>query len=55
MMVPPNPSAKSQTVRQAVPSASAILKERKQQVVRDALSAAAEALFLSQGFRRNHG
>src|ERR1035437_5759799 len=42
--------SKAKPFAQAIPSASASLKLRKQQVVRDALSAAAERLFLSQGF-----
>jgi AcrR family transcriptional regulator len=41
---------KARPFAQAVPSASASLKERKQQVVRTALGTAAEKLFLSQGF-----
>ena len=45
-----SPLPKARPFAQAVPSASASLKLRKQQVVRDALSAAAEQLFLSQGF-----
>jgi AcrR family transcriptional regulator len=35
---------------QAVPSASTVLKARKQQVVREALRASAEKLFLTNGF-----
>jgi AcrR family transcriptional regulator len=41
---------KARRFAQAVPSASSSLKARKQQVVRDALSVAAEELFLKQGF-----
>ncbi len=37
---------------QAVPPPPRSLRQRKQQVVREALSAAAEALFLSRGFER---
>jgi AcrR family transcriptional regulator len=48
--VPQSPQSKAKPFAQAVPSASASLKLRKQQVVRDALSAAAEQLFLTQGF-----
>jgi AcrR family transcriptional regulator len=41
---------KARPFAEAVPSASASLKSRKQQVVRDALSAAAVELFLTRGF-----
>jgi AcrR family transcriptional regulator len=41
---------KNKPFAEAVPSASAILKVRKQQVVRAALSAAAGELFLARGF-----
>jgi AcrR family transcriptional regulator len=43
---------KARPFAQAIPSASARLKERKQQVVRAALSAAAEELFLAHGFEK---
>ena len=46
------PEQKARPFAQAVPSASATLKVRKQQVVRDALSAAAEQLFLAHGFEQ---
>jgi AcrR family transcriptional regulator len=45
-----SPEQKAKPFAQAVMTASASLKVRKKQVVRDALSAAAEELFLSQGF-----
>jgi AcrR family transcriptional regulator len=41
---------KARPFAQAIPSASASLKARKQQVVRDALSTAAQTLFLANGF-----
>jgi AcrR family transcriptional regulator len=41
---------KARPFAEAIPSASASLKARKQQVVRDALSVAAEGLFLARGF-----
>jgi AcrR family transcriptional regulator len=47
---PKRPEQKALPFAQAVPSASASLKLRKQQVVRVALSAAAEELFLTRGF-----
>jgi AcrR family transcriptional regulator len=47
---PKHPEQKAKPFALAVPSASASLKARKQQVVREALSAAAEKLFLSNGF-----
>jgi AcrR family transcriptional regulator len=46
------PEQKARPFAQAVPSASASLKERKQQVVRDSLSAAAEELFRVRGFEK---
>ncbi len=45
-----NTGQKARLFAEAVPSAPASLKTRKQQVVRDALSAAAEELFLARGF-----
>src|SRR5512133_1110731 len=45
-----NMEHKAKPFAEAVPSAPARLKARKQQVVRDALSAAAEELFLARGF-----
>lgn len=45
-----NTEPKTRSFAEAVPSPPASLKTRKQQVVRDALSAAAEALFLARGF-----
>jgi len=48
---PKPPEQKTKPFAEAIPSAvSANLKLRKQQVVRDALSAAAEKLFLARGF-----
>ena len=47
---PQPPERKVRPFAQAVPSAPPSLKVRKQQVVRGALSAAAEELFLSHGF-----
>jgi AcrR family transcriptional regulator len=47
---PKSPGPKAKPFALAVTPASMSIKERKQQVVRDALSAAAEKLFLSQGF-----
>jgi AcrR family transcriptional regulator len=44
------PEQRARPFAEAVPSAPVSLKLRKQQVVRDALSAAAEELFLSRGF-----
>lgn len=45
-----NSEQKARPFAEAVPSSLESLKLRKQQVVRDALSAAAEELFLSRGF-----
>lgn len=45
-----NTGPKARPFAEAVPSTPASLKTRKQQVVRDALSAAAEELFLARGF-----
>jgi AcrR family transcriptional regulator len=45
-----NPEQKASPFAEAVPTNPISLKERKQQVVRDALSAAAEELFLTRGF-----
>jgi len=45
-----SPEQKARPFAEAVPSASESLKARKQQVVRTALSAAAEELFLARGF-----
>ncbi len=45
-----NTEQKAKPFAEAVPSAPASLRTRKQQVVRDALSAAAEELFLARGF-----
>jgi AcrR family transcriptional regulator len=47
-----NPEQKARPFADAVPSTSASLHLRKQQVVRDALSAAAEQLFLARGFEQ---
>jgi AcrR family transcriptional regulator len=47
---PQTPQPKARPFALAVPDAAASLKQRKQQVVRDALSAAAEQLFLARGF-----
>src|ERR1019366_2948180 len=49
---PKRPERKAKPFAQAVPSAPPSLKVRKQQVVRAALSAAAEELFLSRGFEK---
>lgn len=49
---PTSPEQKARPFAQAVPSTSVSLKARKQQVVRDALSAAAEELFLARGFEK---
>jgi AcrR family transcriptional regulator len=49
---PKRPERKAKPFAQAVPSAPPSLKVRKQQVVRGALSAAAEELFLSRGFEK---
>jgi AcrR family transcriptional regulator len=49
---PKRPERKAKPFAEAVPSTSANLKARKQQVVRDALSAAAEELFLARGFEK---
>jgi AcrR family transcriptional regulator len=49
---PKPPEQKARPFAEAIPPASASLKMRKQQVVRDALSAAAEALFLARGFEQ---
>jgi AcrR family transcriptional regulator len=46
------PPRKAKPFAQAVPSAPPSLKVRKRQVVRSALSAAAEELFLSRGFEK---
>ena len=45
-----NPEPDNKPFAKAIPSNTASLKLRKQQVVRDALSAAAEELFLVRGF-----
>jgi AcrR family transcriptional regulator len=45
-----HPGQKARPFAEAIPSASASLKVRKQRVVRDALSVAAEELFLARGF-----
>ena len=47
---PKSTEPKAKPFAEAVPSASEILKARKQQVVKIALSAAAEKLFLERGF-----
>jgi AcrR family transcriptional regulator len=47
---PKNTEQKAKPFAEAVPSAPASIKTRKQQVVRDALRAAAEELFLARGF-----
>jgi len=49
---PKRPERKAKPFAQAVPSASASLKLRKQQLVRTALSTAAEELFLANGFEK---
>jgi AcrR family transcriptional regulator len=49
---PKRPERKAKPFAQAVPSASASLKLRKQQLVRAALSTAAEELFLANGFEK---
>lgn len=45
-----NTEQKAKPFAEAVPSTPASIKSRKRQVVRDALSAAAEELFLARGF-----
>jgi AcrR family transcriptional regulator len=49
---PPRPERKARPFARAVPTIPPSLRQRKQEVVRVALGAAAEALFLSRGFER---
>jgi len=50
--LPIAPEQRTKPFAEAIPSDSVSLKARKQQVVREALSAAAEELFLARGFEQ---